>query len=303
MAGSVLVRAGARIHWVGPVGGPTRSVAISENLGEAARALQRQFSDGLPVALRRAVASDPPSACLDPDLAAALRRIGVGLAELPLARARALREAIPPPAPAEERELALALAHAALEEALRSPEETLISLAREEERVERALRREGGAAEQFLTAPGSSLEAYVAEWGKFRERFEEHHARLLARLERAAEEVVPNLSAVVGPRVAARLVAQAPGLSALARMSAARLQLLGARRRPSTSRGPRFGLLFRAERMTDVPADRAGALARSVAALAVIAARADATTHAALGPLLVGRRDRRIERLRRRPSP
>jgi RNA processing factor Prp31 len=55
-----------------------------------------------------------------------------------------------------------------------------------------------------------------------------------------------------------------------------------------------------ADRMSDVPDDRRGAYARSLAALAVIAARADAYTHADLTPSLLARRDRRVETLRRR---
>jgi RNA processing factor Prp31 len=51
--------------------------------------------------------------------------------------------------------------------------------------------------------------------------------------------------------------------------------------------------------MAEVPAELQGRYARSLAALAVIAARADALTHRDLGALLVARRDRRIERLQR----
>ena len=86
-------------------------------------------------------------------------------------------------------------------------------------------------------------------------------------------------------------------------MSASRLQLLGSRRRPSTSRGPRFGLIYRGARLTDVPPDRVGAYARSLAALASIAARADWSTHRGIAEDLVARRDRRVGQLRqRRPA-
>lgn len=303
MPGAVLVRAGPIVHWVVPGRGVVRSVPVGPSARDAARAILHRFSDGLPEDVRRGLGSDPPIGCTDPVLSEALVRIGTDLPPPSLATVRAVRESAPSPAPAEERAFALALARLSLEEALRSPEEMLISLAREEERVERAIRREGGAAEQFLVAPDSPVSEYLGEWASFRERFAEHHAHLVERLERAAEEVAPNLSAVVGPRVAARLIAYASGLPALARMPSSRLQLLGSRRRPSPTRGPRFGLLFRAARMADVPADRQGAYARSLAALAAIAARADATTHARIATPLAARRDRRIERLRRRRAP
>jgi hypothetical protein len=292
----------AAVHWVHPGAGVERSVRIAPDAESAAALLVTSFTGGLPAALRAALATNPPAACLDGALSSALARTGLPLAPLSMVEMRAARESAPVTPRDEDRRLALAVARLALDAALQSPEETLISLAREEERVERALRREAGAAEQFLVGSRSPLAGYVQDWTKFRSRFDEHHSKLLDQLESAAREVVPNLSSVVGARVAARLVAHAPGLATLSRMSASRLQLLGSRRRPSTSRGPRFGLIYRAERMGDVPPDRAGAYARSLAALAAIAARADGSTRQAIGPELAARRDRRVERLKRRPA-
>jgi snoRNA binding domain, fibrillarin len=202
--------------------------------------------------------------------------------------------------PRDDRPFALALARITLERALRSPEEVLISLAREEERLERALGREERAAAAFLPVAGTPLAEYRLAWDAMRETLRAHHAGLEERLEHGARNLAPNLSAVLGEKVAARLVAAAGGLPPLGRMSAARLQLLGTRRRPSPERGPRFGIIYRAVRMDEVPVARRGAYARSLAALGVIAARADATTGRSLATVLVGRRDRRVEALRRR---
>jgi hypothetical protein len=213
---------------------------------------------------------------------------------------RTARTSLPVPSPGTERPVLLATAGATLERVLASPEEILISLAREEERLERAVGREARAADAFLIPKGSALDEYASAWASVREMLERHHAGLVGRARRHAESVAPNLSRVVGPGVAARLVAAAGGLQPLARMRAPRLQLLGSRRRPSPDRGPRYGILYRAERMSDVPADRRGAYARSLAALASIAARADATTRGDVAGTLVARRDRRVEQLRRR---
>lgn len=199
----------------------------------------------------------------------------------------------------EERRFLLRLASGALNEVVRSPEEIVVSLAREEARFERAVEREARAAETFVTPPGTPLELQAREWQTLRDRLGEHHRRLRARLEDVTTAYAPNLAAVVGPRVAGRLVAAAGGLGTLARISASRLQLLGARRRPSPDRGPRYGVLFTAECLADVPERRRPAFARSVAALAVIAARADAGSRADLTRFLLERRDRRAERLRR----
>ncbi len=209
---------------------------------------------------------------------------------------------LPPFEPRAERDYLLARARADLAEAFRSPEEVLVSLAREEERFERSVGREARAGEAFVAVPGTPLDDYARAWAEVRSRLSEHHRDLRDRLEGEARRSVPNLAAVVGPRVAARLVAAAGGIAPLARMSASRLQLLGSRRRPSPERGPRYGAVYLAEGMDEVPPDRRAAYARSVAALAAIAVRADAVTHADLAAELVRRRRARIARLRRKAT-
>lgn len=214
---------------------------------------------------------------------------------------RRARKSIPLTEPALERRFFLALGRLRLERALRAPEEVLITLAREQERVERSVGREARAAESFVPVPDSPLDRHLAVWGRARGALGDLEEALRQTVEAEARLQVPNLSAVVGPRTAARLVAAAGGIQALARMPAARIQLLGSRRRPSPERGPRFGLLYRADRLAEVPIGRRGAYARSLAALAAIAVRADAITHHDISAELVSRRNRRVEALKRRP--
>jgi snoRNA binding domain, fibrillarin len=256
-----------------------------------------------PVGLERALRELPPDAPLRADSSRTVAMLGPGLgravAPANLDELRAARRSLPRPDPSRERPFILDLAASELERVLNSPEEVLVSLAREEERVERAVGREARAAEAFLAPEGSPLQEYVAGWANVRAALERHHRDLVERTRAGARQVVPNLAAVVGERIAARLVAAAGGVGPLARMRAPRLQLLGSRRRPSPDRGPRHGLLVRAERMNDVPPDRRGAYARSLAALAAIAIRADATTRADLTRRLVARRDRRVAQLQR----
>lgn len=209
---------------------------------------------------------------------------------------RALR-LLPHEDPATEGAYLRSVARVDLERALASPEEVLITLAREEERLERSVGREERAAESLLAVPVPSIAAYSERSKTVRILLSRHHAELLGSLEAAASQVVPNLSAVVGPRAAARLVAAAGGVVPLARFSAGRIQLLGTRRRPDPDRGPRYGLLYRAERVADVPPARRAAYARSLAALAAIAARADAWTRGSIGARLRERRDRRVDEL------
>lgn len=207
---------------------------------------------------------------------------------------------LPRPSPGAERTRLLAEARTALDLALRAPSEVLVSLAREEERLERAVGREQRAAEAFVAVEGTSLAAHAAAWERARGLLERHHAELIHRLEQEARTTAPNLSAVVGARTAARLVAAAGGLAQLARISSSRLQLLGARRRPHPTHGPRFGAICLAEGSDRVPADRQGAYARSLAGLAAIAARADSSSHRDISAELVKRRERRVTQLSRR---
>jgi snoRNA binding domain, fibrillarin len=257
----------------------------------------------VPGTLERALRELPVGTALAADaprVAATLARsLGRPVPLATLDELRAARRRLVEPDRGKEREYLLRVAARLLEHVLNSPEEVLISLAREEERVERAVGREARAADAFLAPEGSPLREYAAVWATVRGQLERHHRDLLERTRVQARRVVPNLSAVVGERTAARLVAAAGGVAALARMRAPRLQLLGSRRRPSPERGPRFGLVYRADRMDDVPPDRQGAYARSLGALAAIAARADAITQADLSRTLVARRDRRVEQLRK----
>jgi snoRNA binding domain-containing protein (fibrillarin) len=260
--------------------------------------------EDLPSPLAQMLESLPPAdrvVAADAKLEAAVtRRTRRDIARASVAELRAARATLAQTPRPDDRRFVVALARSALERAMRSPEEVLIALAREEERVERALGREQRAAATFVPVPGTELAGYVPGWEAAREALTEHHRRLVSTVERLARELLPNLSDVVGERVAARLLAAAGSVAALGRMPGARIQVLGARRRPAADRGPRYGILYRGARMGDVPADRRAAYARSLAALAAIAVRADATTRSRIGTILVARRDRRIERLRRR---
>jgi snoRNA binding domain, fibrillarin len=293
VAETVLIRGGGRLFLV----------TKGRPVGEGTRLLSDQLADDgslrLPPWLTDAVRGSGEIVAADSVLQTALDRAGISASIADFEVLRGVRERLPALDPKEERLFLLTLARHTVERILASPEEVLISLAREEERVERAARREENAAHQFLGTGSVVLQGYVIEWEKFRTSFREHHQSLERRLEEIADRVVPNLTAIVGARVAARLVAQAGGVAPLASMSASRLQLLGSRRRPAGGRGPRFGILYRAVRMAEVPPDRQGAFARTLAAEAAIAVRADWSTHRSIAELLLRRRDRRIAQLQR----
>ncbi len=302
MPAAVLLRGGGRLYLVPASGGTAPSVPLGRDLSDAARQVASGFSAPLRDDVVRWVRSQHPGSPLTVGglaLAEAFERSGISARTATEDELRGALTTRPATLPREEREFRLATIRVQLDLALASDTETLIALSREEARVERALRREEGALDQFLAPPSGPLADQREETQRHRDDVELHYAALVGRVETVAHRVLPNLSTLVGPRVAARLFAAAGEPGALARMPAARLQVLGAHRRPGGGHGPRFGLLYEASRMVDVPEDRQGRYARSLAALAVVAARADLLTHRDVSERLVARRDRRIEMLRR----
>ncbi|MCI4337047.1 MAG: hypothetical protein L3K17_07655 [Thermoplasmata archaeon] len=299
MATAVLVRGGGAFHLTRSTQ-PTLTLEIGKDV-EVVTWLSERDREQCPASVLRwlkAARIAEPVACESAREATSLSAAGVPARLATLAEVRSAREALPPTPIAALRTFQLRLARAQLTVALADPEESLISLAREEERLERALGRETAASEQLLLpeldGPGQRYRDHARG---FRAEFERHHALLRAELEDLSARVAPNLTRLLGNPLAARLISTAGGTKSLARMSGARIQLLGSRRRPSPVRGPRYGHLYRAPRLGELPAGRAGAYARSLAALAAIAARADVHTHGDIADRLIARRDRRVREL------
>ncbi len=103
-------------------------------------------------------------------------------------------------------------------------------------------------------------------------------------LDKAVEETVPkqcpNLSVLLGPALAARMLAQAGGLDRMSRMPASTIQVLGAERAffehlRGRAPPPRHGLLFLHPRIQSAGRTERGRLARALAGKTAIAARLD----------------------------
>ncbi|EGQ43467.1 MAG: ribosomal biogenesis protein Nop56/Nop58 [Candidatus Nanosalina sp. J07AB43] len=89
-----------------------------------------------------------------------------------------------------------------------------------------------------------------------------------------------NLSSLLGPLLASRLVSLAGGLEELAQMPASTVQMLGAekalfRHLKGNGSSPKHGVLFEHRFVKDLPEDRRGKMARFLANKTVIAARVD----------------------------
>lgn len=117
----------------------------------------------------------------------------------------------------------------------------------------------------------------------------------------------PNLSALLGPELAARLIAQAGGLERLARLPSSTVQVLGAERAffehlRGHAPPPRHGLLFLHSAIQSAPRAERGKLARALAGKVSIAARLD---HAGKGvdPTLGAAFEARRAQVRARRRP
>jgi len=105
-------------------------------------------------------------------------------------------------------------------------------------------------------------------------------ADLRGHVERTAPEVAPNLSALAGPVLAARLVALAGGLEELARSPAGTVQVLGAEEAlfahlRGHAPSPKHGVIYAHEAVQGTHPEHRGSAARALAGKLTIAARVD----------------------------
>jgi nucleolar protein 56 len=191
----------------------------------------------------------------------------------------------------------------------------LVSLGgREEFREERLLELglSPEEARRISSAAGSSLGAGMGE--EDLERLRESGRAVLELLslrrglaeylDRRMEEVAPNLRAVVGGLLGARLLSLAGGLERLARMPASTIQVLGAEKalfRALRSRGrpPKHGVIYRFPPLRSAPKKLRGKIARAVAGKVSIAARVDLLGGGYLGDRLSSELERRLEEIGR----
>jgi nucleolar protein 56 len=136
---------------------------------------------------------------------------------------------------------------------------------------------------------------------------EERRAGLERALEAALPRRAPNLSGLLGPLLAARMIAQAGGLDRLARLPASTIQVLGAERAffehlRGRAPPPRHGLLFLHPTIQGAPKRLRGKLARALAGKAAIAARRDGQGAAQL-PALAEAYAARSKEIRAIPAP
>ena len=105
-------------------------------------------------------------------------------------------------------------------------------------------------------------------------------AKLMKEVSAEADKVIPNMSALVGGLVAARLVSRAGGLKKIAHMAGSSIQVLGAESAlfshiRTASPSPKHGLIFQHRRIHNAPRETRGKVSRILAAKLAVAARLD----------------------------
>jgi nucleolar protein 56 len=125
-------------------------------------------------------------------------------------------------------------------------------------------------------------------------------------VERTMPQVAPNLANLAGPVLAARLIALAGGLEALAKQPSGTVQVLGAEdalfaHLQGGAPSPKHGVIYTHEYVRTTPAENRGSAARAFAGKLSIAARVDHYS-GDLRPSLAAELDDRIERIRARES-
>ena len=118
-----------------------------------------------------------------------------------------------------------------------------------------------------------SIAKQILDFYDLRKKLEDH-------VESEMQEIAPNLSAILGTAVGARILGRAGSLKRLASLPASTIQVLGAekalfRSLKTGSQPPKHGLLFQHTMVHAAPRWQRGKIARAIAAKAVIAARVD----------------------------
>jgi len=131
----------------------------------------------------------------------------------------------------------------------------------------------GGDISDINLAIVQSIAKQILDFHELRKKLEEH-------VESEMQEIAPNLSAILGTAVGARILGRAGSLKRMASLPASTIQVLGAekalfRSLKTGSQPPKHGLLFQHAMVHAAPRWQRGKIARAVAAKAVIAARVD----------------------------
>jgi nucleolar protein 56 len=122
-------------------------------------------------------------------------------------------------------------------------------------------------------------------------------------LDKTMEEVAPNIKALVGSLLGARLIALSGGLTNLAKMPASTIQVLGAekalfRSLKTGTKPPKHGIIFQHTYLHEAKRWHRGKIARALAGKLAIAARIDAFGGRQMGEELKADVEKRLAEIR-----
>ena len=127
--------------------------------------------------------------------------------------------------------------------------------------------------------------------------------QLTGRIESLLDEIAPNLKALVGPTIGARLISLAGGLEELARLPSSTIQVLGAekalfRALRRGGRPPKHGIIFQHPFIHQAPRWQRGKIARALAGKISIAAKVDVFSGNRIGDRLKADLEKRVAEIR-----
>lgn len=123
------------------------------------------------------------------------------------------------------------------------------------------------------------------------ETIEQNQLQLKKHIEESIEKIAPNIAEIVGPMIAARLLACAGSLRKLAVLPSSSIQLLGAEKalfrfKKEGGKPPKHGVIFQHSFIGKAPYSKRGKHARLLSAKISIAAKADMFTKRFIAPEL-----------------
>ncbi len=179
--------------------------------------------------------------------------------------------------------------------------EALVKLGFSESKAEKiaeaANKSIGADLSDFDIRPIQTLASIVKELYRLRGELAEYIAAVM-------KEVAPNVTALVGPLLGARLISLAGSLEELARLPASTIQVLGAekalfRALRTGGKPPKHGVIFQYPDIHRSPRWQRGKIARALAAKLAIAAKVDAFSGRYIGDQLKEALRKRIEEIKK----
>jgi len=163
--------------------------------------------------------------------------------------------------------------------------------------IEAAKKSMGADITEFDIKPIQTLAGIILQLYKLR-------ADIAQYIEEVMREVAPNITALVGSLLGARLISLAGGLDELARLPASTIQVLGAekalfRALRTGGKPPKHGVIFQYPEIHRAPRWQRGKIARALAGKLAIAARVDAFTGEYIGDQLKESLRERIEEVKK----